>query len=189
MARFHQMRRLFACHHSSHSQFLKEQMSTTQINVTTEVFQKFFRQQERCSSRHHVYTQCSIDTSNSNRGLAIVLVSSVPSLPKTEKSWLFQTSCSTSPTFCEHPPPTFRQYFVQSRSVSILCQSLPFQCDMACCGLLQKKTKNDVFASSPSLGTCFPLFGLSRAHCPFSRQMRHRVREINSLMLSRSSTR
>ena len=62
-----QMRRLFACHHSSHSQFHKEQMSMIPINVTTLVFQTFFRQQEQCSSRHHVYTRYSIDTSNSNR--------------------------------------------------------------------------------------------------------------------------
>ena len=34
---------------------------------------------------------------------------------------------------------------------------------------------------------CFPLFGHSRAQCPFSRQMRQRVCETNSLMLSRPS--
>ena len=54
------------CHHSSHSQLLEEQISTSQVNMTTEVLQKFSRQQERCSSRHHGHTQNSIDTSDSN---------------------------------------------------------------------------------------------------------------------------
>ena len=44
------MRRLFACHHCSHSQLLKEQVPATQMNVATEVSQKFFRHQERRSS-------------------------------------------------------------------------------------------------------------------------------------------
>ena len=50
---------------------LKEQVSATQINVATEVSQKFFRQQERLSF-----------SCNSNRSIARVLVFSVSSLPK-----------------------------------------------------------------------------------------------------------
>ena len=34
---------------------LQEQMTTSQINVATKVSSKFFRQQERCSSRHHLH--------------------------------------------------------------------------------------------------------------------------------------
>ena len=49
-------------------------------------------------------------------------------------------------------------------------------------------TKNDAFASTPPLGTCFALFGHSRARCPVSRHLRQRARESSSLMLSRPST-
>ena len=59
-----EMRRLFACHHSSHSQFLEEQMSTSQVNVAAEVSQEYLPHQERCATRYHVHTQYSIDPSN-----------------------------------------------------------------------------------------------------------------------------
>ena len=60
------MRRVFAFHLCSHSQLLKEQVPATQIDVATEVSKKFFRQQERCSSRYYIHTQYSIDSCNSN---------------------------------------------------------------------------------------------------------------------------
>ena len=69
-----QMRQLLTCHHSSHSQLLEEQVSTSQVNMTTDVFPSFFRQQERCSSRYQVHTQYSIATSNSKGSMATVLV-------------------------------------------------------------------------------------------------------------------
>ena len=61
------------------SRLLKEQMSTTQINVATEVFQKSFRQQERCSSGHHAHTQYSV-----NRGYDHSLALKCLTVTKTE---------------------------------------------------------------------------------------------------------
>ena len=74
------MRRLFTCHQGLESELHKEQKSTVQVSVAAEVFQKFFRQQERCSSRYHMHTQYSIDTCNSNTEYG--QSSSVSSLPK-----------------------------------------------------------------------------------------------------------
>ena len=62
-----QMRRVFAFHHCSHSQLLKEQVPATQIDVASEVSKKFFRQQERRSPRYYIHTQYSTNSSNSNR--------------------------------------------------------------------------------------------------------------------------
>ena len=102
--RSEQMRRLFTFHHGSHSQLLKEQMPTTQINVPTEVSQKFFRQQERRSPKApHTH---AIPTGS----IASVLVSSVSSLPKQKvmafASWI--RCVFRPPSSCGHPFPLLK---------------------------------------------------------------------------------
>ena len=101
-----QMRRLLTCHHSSHSQLLEGQVSTSQVNMTTDVFPSFFRQQERCSSRYQVHTQYSIATSNSKGSI------SVSSLPKGKvmafSSLIF--SMPKNPLGCKHPFPFFQSF-------------------------------------------------------------------------------
>ena len=101
------MRRLFTCHQGLESELLKEQKSTVQVSVAAEVFQKFFRQQERCSSRYHMHTQYSIDTCNSNTEYG--QSSSVLIVTKTEGHGLLELDPlrAQTPSSCEHPVPFF----------------------------------------------------------------------------------
>ena len=136
------MRRLFACHHSSHAQFLKEQMYTSQVNVASHVSQELLRQQERCSSRHNMQVQYSIDPSNSNReygqspGFQCLIVTKTEGRSRPSRAG--PSACSGPIFVCV---PTFREYFVQSRNVSILCQSLPSQCNLGCSDLLRNRQR------------------------------------------------
>ena len=126
------MRGTFARHHYSHSQLLKEQMTTTQINVATEVFQKCFGQ-ERCSSRHHVHTQYSIDTCNSNRkydhspGFQCLIVT------KTEIHGLFELNllCVCKPHFSVSTRSHFSKVFCPIKKREQLLPTTPAQCNMA----------------------------------------------------------
>ena len=103
----------------------------------------FLRQQERCATKYHVHTQHSIDPSNCNRecgqspGFQCLIVT------KTEGHGLLELDPlrAQTPSSCEHPFPTFREYSVQSRNVSILCQSLLLQCNLAYCDLLRSRQR------------------------------------------------
>ena len=131
-----------------------------------------------------------INPAISTGSMAKVLVSSVSSLPKRKVlAFLSWTLCTQGPSSCEHLSPLLRECCVQSGSLSILCQSHLSQCSLVCSDLLRNRQRRMFSTSSLSVSIGFPLFGHSRAQCPFSRQMRQPVREIISLMLSRPSTR
>ena len=128
------MRRLFTCHQCSHSQFLKEQMSMAHVNVAAEVFQKFLRQQERC-------TQHSIDTSNSNKEYGHSPAFHYLIVTKKEGHGLLELDPlrAQTPSSCEHPFPFFESAL--SGSVSILCQSLLSRCSLRCSDLLRNRRR------------------------------------------------
>ena len=146
------MRRLFACHHCSHSRHLKEEVRATQINVATEVFKIFFRQQEWCSSRYHIHTQCSIDSCNSNREYCLSPGFQCPIVAKTECHGLrkLHPPSSEAPSSCKHLFPFF-ECPVQSRSVSTMYQSPLCQRSLTCCGLTRWRR-------------CLRLFTISEHH-------------------------
>ena len=119
------------CGSRSHSKLLKEQVPAIHIDVATEVSKKIFRQQERCSSRHH--TQYSIDTSNSNKeyGQSLAFQCLIVSNAEGHGLLVLDPLRAQTPSSCEQLFPLFEEYFVQSRSVRILYQSLPSQCNLA----------------------------------------------------------
>ena len=131
------MRRLFACHHCSHSQLIKEQVPATQINVAAEVSLGNSFDSRSGALPSTTYTRSTpLTRAIPTRSIARVLVSSVSSFPKRNvmafASWI---RCVLRPhlrvSICSH----FRECFVQSGSVSILYQSPLCQCSLTCCGL------------------------------------------------------
>ena len=123
------MRRLFARHRCSHPQSLKEQMATTQINGATKVcFQKSFGHQEHSSSRHHVHTQYSIYTCNSNKEYGHGSGFSVSHHYQNGKSWLSRSQssvCAKPPLFLGHPFPFARVLSNQEACATGVHHSLP----------------------------------------------------------------
>ena len=174
------MRRLFACHHGSHSPFLKELMSTAQVNVAAEVSQEAVLAPPGTTRTRSTPLTPAIPTGS----MARVLVFQCLLVTNTESHGLLELDPrAQTPSSCEHPFP-LREYSVQSRSVSILCQSLPSQRNLACCELLQRRQRIMFSPLHRLWAPVFLLLGHSRAQCLLSRQVQQRVREINSLMLS-----
>ena len=96
--------------------------------------------------------------------VARVLVSSVSSLPKRKVAWPSQggSAVCSDTIFVGAYVPTSQEYLVQSRNESILCQSLPCQCTLTCCGLLRSRQR---MMSSP-LHHLWAFFLCSGIHLP-----------------------